>query len=138
MVRRLLLPPGIALALAAVPASAFAQSGGAVAPDPAGGGHAFGQPAHKPAQRLRATLFSVTPDSVTSGGELRFAYRVDGHVPRVRVRIDLVPADGGAPTRLRLGMQRTGRRLVHLWTGALAPGRYLARLQADGARGARL
>jgi murein DD-endopeptidase MepM/ murein hydrolase activator NlpD len=138
MVRRLLPPLGIALALAAVPSPALAQSGGAVAPDPESGGHAFGQPTAKPAPRLRATLFAVAPESVTSGGQLRFSYRVDGRVRRVRVRIDLLPAAGGAPTRLRLGTQRTGRRLVHLWTGELAPGRYLARLHAEGAGGARL
>lgn len=140
--RRLLLLPGIAIVLASLPSTALAQSGGAVAPDGANGGHAFGQPAAKPpaaAPRLRASLFSVTPGTVKPGEPLRFTYRVDGRVPRVRVRIDLVPAHGGgAPTRLRVGRRSTGRRLSHVWSGELAPGRYVARLNASGRGGARL
>jgi murein DD-endopeptidase MepM/ murein hydrolase activator NlpD len=138
MLRRLLPLPALVLVLA--PAPALAQSGGAVAPGAEEGGHAYGQPAKRlpPAPRLRASAFSVTPESVQSGAELRFAYRIDGAVPRVRVRIDLLPAAGGAPTRLRLGSQRTGRRLAHAWAGELAPGRYVARLHATGPRGARL
>jgi murein DD-endopeptidase MepM/ murein hydrolase activator NlpD len=139
--RRLLLLPGIAIVLASLPSTVLAQSGGAVAPDAANGGHAFGQPVEKPVvkvPRLRASVFAVTPGTVKPGDPLRFTYRVDGRVPRVRVRIDLLRADGGAATRLRLGRQRTGRRLSHVWTGELAPGRYVARLNASGAGGARL
>ncbi len=140
MPRRLLSPPALALLLALAPAPALAQSGGAVAPGAGEGGHAYGQPAKKlkPAPRLRASAFSVTPETLQAGAELRFAYRIDGRVARVRVRIDLVPEAGGAPTRLRLGAQRTGRRLAHAWTGELPPGRYVARLHATGPRGARL
>jgi len=142
MLRRLLLLPGIAIALAVVPAPVLAQSGGAVAPEAGGGGHSYGQPAAQPvparAPRLRASRFSVTPGSIEPGERLRFAYRVDGPVPRVRVRIDLLPADGRPPTRLRLGSQRTRRSLTHAWTGELEPGRYVARLAATGKGGARL
>ena len=140
MARRLLMAPGIAIALAVLPPAALAQSGGAVAPDAGNGGHANGQPAKPPvpAPRLRATRFSVSPGSVKPGEPLRFSYRVDGRVPRVDVRIDLLPADGGASTRLRLGRRSTGRRHSHVWTGELAPGRYVARLNASGRDGARL
>jgi len=142
MLRRLLMLPGIAIALAVVPAPAHAQSGGAVAPEVGGGGHSYGQPAARPAPvrppRLRASRFSVTPASVEPGERLRFTYRVDGRVPRVRVRIDLLPADGRPPTRLRLGSRRTGRTLSHAWAGELEPGRYVARLAATGRGGARL
>lgn len=136
--RLLLLLPGLALALALHPSAALAQSGGAVAPDAGGGGHAYGQPVAGPKPRLRASFFAVTPASVKPGAELRFSYRIDGRMPRARVRIDLVPSDDRAATRLRLGVQRTGRRLTYAWAGELAPGRYVARLQATGARGGRL
>jgi peptidase M23-like protein len=138
---RLLLLP--VLVLAATPSPARAESGGAVAP-PAGGGHSLGQPTIAPvkAGRLRATDFAVTPGSVGPGATLRFRYRVDGRVPRARVRIDLVPVPHhGAPTRLRLGSQRTGRVLEHTWTprpGELGPGRYVARLNAIAPHGFRL
>jgi murein DD-endopeptidase MepM/ murein hydrolase activator NlpD len=131
------------VASAGAPSSAAAQSGGAS--PPAAGGHAYGQPTTSPpprAPRLRASVFTVTPNSVTAGTELRFGYRVDGRPRRVRVRIDLVPADGHrAATRLRLGSQPTGQALEHAWTprpGELPAGRYVARLAASGARGARL
>jgi murein DD-endopeptidase MepM/ murein hydrolase activator NlpD len=140
MRRRLLVLPGLALALALHPSTALAGSGGAVAPDTGAGGHTFGQPvAHpQPKPRLRASFFAVTPASVKPGAELEFSYRIDGRMPRARVGIDLVPSDDRSATRLRLGVQRTGRRLTFAWAGQLAPGRYVARLHATGARGGRL
>src|SRR5829696_1575952 len=130
--------------LAAVPAPALAQSGGAAAPD-AGGGHVFEQPSPKPskpaAPRLRATIFTVSAASVDLGQALRFAWRVDGPVRTVHARVALVPEGGGTPITVRLGTRRSGTRSVRTWTpraGRVAAGRYVARLHATGPRGAAL
>jgi len=129
-----------ALVLAAVPAPALAQSGGAAAP--AGGGHAFEQPvAPKPVPRLRASIFTVSAGSVALGTPLRFAWRVDGPVRRVRARVELVPAAGGETVRIALGTRRSGTRALRTWTpraGHVVPGRYTARLHASAPRGAML
>lgn len=130
--------------LAAAPAPALAQSGGAAAPD-SGGGHVFEQPSAKQPQRarprLRATIFTVTPGSVELGQALRFAWRVDGPVRTVRARVALVPEGGGEAIAITLGTRRSGTRSVRTWTarqGRVAAGRYTARLHATGSRGATL
>jgi len=129
-----------ALALLAVPAPALAQSGGAAAP--VGGGHAFEQPsapAPAKAPRLRASIFTVSAGSVALGTPLRFTWRVDGPVRRVRARVMLLPAAGGKSVRIALGARRSGTRTVRTWTPrGVAPGRYAARLHASGPRGATL
>ena len=98
------------------PATAHAGSGGALAPE------------------LSAPRFSAAPTTVAPGGTLTFALRLDGTRRRARVRIDLVPAGSRkALVRVRLGMRRTGVRIVRRWTprpGALPEGRYVARLMA--------
>jgi len=140
-----LVPLAAGALLAAVPAPALAQSGGAAAPD-SGGGHVFEQPSPKPAKRarprLRATIFTVSPGSVELGHALRFAWRVDGPVRRVRARVALVPEGGGGKAiTIALGTRRAGTRSVRTWTarqGRLSAGRYTARLYATGPRGATL
>jgi murein DD-endopeptidase MepM/ murein hydrolase activator NlpD len=129
--------------IAAIPAPALAQTGGAAAP--VGGGHSFEQPGRSeptPAPpRLRAATFTVSPGSVVLGAPLTFTWRVDGSVRRVRARVDLVPARGGRTVRVALGTRRTGVRNVRIFTtraGRVVAGRYVARLQASGARGAKL
>src|SRR5688500_14615635 len=130
--------------LAAVPAPALAQSGGAAAPD-SGGGHTFEQPSAKlpkgAAPRLRATIFTVSAGSVQLGQALRFVWRVDGPVRAVRARVALVPQGGGRTISVRLGSRRAGTRASRTWTpraGSVAPGRYTARLHATGPHGATL
>jgi len=132
------------LLLAAVPAPALAQSGGAAAPD-SGGGHVFEQPSQHPpkpaAPRLRATIFTVSAGSVQLGQALRFAWRVDGPVRTVRARVALVPQGGGRTISVTLGTRRSGTRSLRTWTprpGSVAAGRYTARLYATGPRDARL
>jgi murein DD-endopeptidase MepM/ murein hydrolase activator NlpD len=131
-------------ALLAAPAPALAQSGGVAAPD-SGGGHVFEQPSKKPAPartaRLRATTFTVSPGTVELGRPLRFTWRVDGPVRRVRARVALVPEKGGRTIAIALGTRRTGTRSVRTWTATparIAAGRYVARLHATGPRGATL
>ena len=130
------------LALAAVPAPAAAQSGGAAAP--VEGGHSFEQPgvsAPDTAPRLRASVFTVNPGTVTLGTPVRIAWRIDGTVRDVRARVALVPAAGGPATSVTLGTRRTGRRYARTFTpkpDRLAPGSYVARLHATGQAGARL
>src|SRR5215216_5270178 len=103
------------LLLAAVPAPALAQSGGAAAPD-SGGGHVFEQPSAKPPEpakpRLRATIFTVSAGTVELGQALRFAWRVDGPVRTVRARVALVPQGGGRAITVALGTRRSGTRSV--------------------------
>src|SRR4051794_21919675 len=104
------------LALAAVPTPALAQSGGAAAPD-AAGGVAFGQPIKTKAKlRLRATTFTVSADSIELGQPLRFTWRVDGPVKRVTGRVALLPAGGGRSVSIALGTRRAGARSVRTWT----------------------
>src|SRR5215207_4578648 len=132
------------LLLAAVPAPALVQSGGAAAPD-SGGGHVFEQPSAKPPEpakpRLRATIFTVSAGTVELGQALRFAWRVDGPVRTVRARVALVPQGGGKAVSVRLGTRHSGTRSERTWTpraGRVAAGRYTARLHATGPRGATL
>src|SRR5215210_1197016 len=132
------------LLLAAVPAPALAQSGGAAAPD-SGGGHLFEQPSPKPPKpakpRLRATTFTVSAARVELGQALRFAWRVDGPVRSVRARVALVRQGGGKAVSVDLGTRRSGTRSERTWTpraGRIAAGRYTARLHATGPRGATL
>src|SRR5918995_837868 len=101
-----LVPLAAGVLLAAIPAPALAQSGGAAAPD-TGGGHVFEQPAPKRAERaaarLRATLFTVSPGTVEAGQPVRFAWRVDGRVRRVTARAVLAPEGGGKAVSVALG-----------------------------------
>ena len=82
-----------ALALAVVPATASAQTGGAAAPE-------GGPPV--------PTRFTVSPRTIQPGqGSVQFTYRIDGRPRRrVRVRIDLVAAGARRPAaRLDVGEQ---------------------------------
>ena len=72
---------------------------------------------------------------------MRFSWRVDGPVRRIRARVALLPAGGGRALSIALGTRRAGTRNVRTWTpraGHVAPGSYTARLHATGARGAKL
>ena len=136
-----LVPLAAGVLLAALPAPALAQSGGAAAPD-SGGGHVFEQPgpkrAERAAARLRATIFTVSPGTVELGQPVRFTWRVDGPVRTVRARVTLKPEGGGKAISIALGKRRAGRRSVRTWTPRVPAGRYTARLHATGPRGAKL
>jgi murein DD-endopeptidase MepM/ murein hydrolase activator NlpD len=139
-----LVPLAAGVLLAALPAPAIAQSGGAAAPD-SGGGHVFEQPSPKPAEaggpRLRATIFTVSAGTVELGDPLRFTWRVDGPVRTVTARVTLVPQGGGEAISIALGKRRVGTRSLRTWTpraGRVPAGRYAARLNATGPRHARL
>ena len=125
------------LALLALPAPALAAGGGKEAPKqlgtpivPAGGA--------LPTPHLRATQFLVSASSVQAGSRVRFTWRVDGPIPRVRASVVLTPASGGGRSTLPLGTRRTGTRSVRTWKAAVAAGSYSAQLQATGAHGAEL
>src|SRR5688500_16110140 len=142
MLTRLVLLAAGALLAAVLPAPAFAQSGGAAAPD-SGGGHVFEQVTREPAKaaapRLRATTFTVSPGTVQQGRALRFTWRVDGPVRTVRARVALVPQSGGRTVSIALGRRHAGTRATRTVTataGRVPAGRYLARLHATGAGGA--
>jgi murein DD-endopeptidase MepM/ murein hydrolase activator NlpD len=140
MSRRLVLPLAAGLLLAALPAPALAQSGGASAPS-SEGGTVFGQPIKKASKgpRLRASIFTVSGASVVLGQKLRFTWRVDGPVRRVRARVALVPTAGGRSVSIVLGSRRAGTRNTRTWTARKVPaGAYTARLHAIGPHGAKL
>jgi murein DD-endopeptidase MepM/ murein hydrolase activator NlpD len=139
--RRALLICALVLCLA-VPA-AHAQNGGAAAPSESGGAE-YGTkidlgpaPKRKPRRRAAppvATEFSVSPNSLTAGAPLTFAWRVDGGKGRVRVRVDLVRTGSRVVAkRFTYGWTRPGLRYTRSWTpaaGELAPGSYTARIHA--------
>jgi murein DD-endopeptidase MepM/ murein hydrolase activator NlpD len=138
---RRLLPLAAGLLLVAGPAPAFAQSGGAVAPDDSTGLGQSPKPEPRYARRLRATTFTVSAGAVQLGRPLRFTWRVDGPVRRVRGRVALLPASVGRAVSIALGTRRAGSRNVRTWTprsARVAPGEYTARLHATGPNGARL
>jgi murein DD-endopeptidase MepM/ murein hydrolase activator NlpD len=141
---RRLTPPACALAvLVCAPAAALASdppTGGAAAPGP--GAVSYGQPVAKAPRRPArpvAKRFTVAPATLVAGSPATFTFRVDGRMPKVRVRILLTRT--GAAKRvavLRLGYRRTRRLHTHVWTppaGALAPGDYAVTLQAFDAKG---
>jgi len=110
----------------AAPAAVTGGAEGGIDP----GGAAF-DPVPPPAP-LRIRSFAPSAAAVS--------LRVDGPVRRVRLRVDLLDATSRALVRrFRLGTRRTGRRMRLAWAPRLAPGDYLARLdaQAPGARRAR-
>ncbi len=156
--RRLLFPL-CALALLGVPGSAVADApgtGGSAAPS-FSGGVTYGQPLRKLRRVRRAFLprpeassplrsrpvasaFTGAPGTLETGRPTTFAFRIDGPMRLVRVRIELTRAGARAPAkRLRLGYVRTGRRQEHVWTpaaGDLPAGEYAVALKAfdDGGR----
>ena len=131
------------LTLLAAPASAPAapghSTGGTAAPSYAGG-TSYGQPVHKVRRfshrpsRPVATEFSVTPSTLVAGSPATFAFRIDGRMRTVRVRIELTRAGAAAPVkRLRLGYKRTRVRHAYAWTpapGELPAGDYVVSLRA--------
>jgi murein DD-endopeptidase MepM/ murein hydrolase activator NlpD len=136
------------LTLLAAPASAPAAgppgTGGSTAPS-FSGGVTYGQPLRKVRRARRASSrpiareFTVAPRTIEAGLPVTFAYRVEGHARKVRVRIEL--RRGGAAKRLRLGYVETGVRHEHVWTpaaGELAPGSYAVTLRAFDDSGRRL
>ena len=114
-VRRSLAVLIAVVATATIPATAHAQSTG-------GTGYA----------PLAATSFTVTPGTITPGATLTLRYRVAAKVKRVRVRLDLLPAQGGKPQATRqLGRKPANRRLTAKWRPKIATaGSYVVRLRA--------
>lgn len=114
-VRRSLAVLIAVVATATIPATAHAQSTG-------GTGYA----------PLAATSFTVTPGTITPGATLTLRYRVVAKVKRVRVRLDLLPAQGGKPQATRqLGRKPANRRLTAKWRPKIATaGSYVVRLRA--------
>jgi murein DD-endopeptidase MepM/ murein hydrolase activator NlpD len=144
MLRRILLPA--AFVLFVMPATAAADFGGGLNAPPGTGGSEYGQPRSarvvKKSPPLTATFTASA--ATLAGGPARFTYRVQGSPVRVRVRIDLLRADGSLLERLAVGTRRTGREYTHAWTpneSTVAAGSYVARLTAtdsrSGARAAR-
>jgi murein DD-endopeptidase MepM/ murein hydrolase activator NlpD len=131
--RRRLLPLA-ALVLLAVPSTASADTGGAVAPSSGGsaktkatttGGSTFQR-----APLLRARTFTVSPRTITRGAALRLAWRVDGRATRATMRVTL-STGGHRVATLKLGTRRTNRTGRVAWKPSLAPGTYTARLRAS-------
>jgi len=140
-----------ALTLLAAPAPAPAAdpgTGGSAAPS-FSGGVMYGQPlrklrrAHRASSLRRvASEFTVAPGTLEAGVPATFAFRVDGPMRTVRIRIELTRAGAAAPAkRLRLGYVRTGRRHEHVWTpaaGDLPAGDYAVTLKAFDDSGRKL
>jgi murein DD-endopeptidase MepM/ murein hydrolase activator NlpD len=134
-----LLAPVVALLVAPTPALAQAQAPdddattappAASVPPAASGGVEYGA-AIRPVRPLRVSAFTVTPGTVTAGGVLKVALRIDGSARRARMRVVLVPAGGRRPrATLQLGWRRVGRVVRHNWKPRLAAGHYVARVHA--------
>jgi murein DD-endopeptidase MepM/ murein hydrolase activator NlpD len=139
------------LTLLAAPAAALAAgpaTGGAAAPAFTGD-TTHGQPVQKIRRASRkssmpiVTAFSVAPQALGAGAPATFAFRVDGPMRSVRVRIVLTPAGAVAPAkRLRLGQRGTGVLHAYAWTpaaGEVPAGTYDVALKAfdDAGRAAR-
>ena len=102
-------------ALAAAPATAAAQTGGAE---------------YDPGPRLSTPAFSVSPARIAPGATLTLRYRITGETRRAWVRIELLESGGSRAATLKLGRQRTRRALTATWRPQLEPGTYTARLRA--------
>jgi murein DD-endopeptidase MepM/ murein hydrolase activator NlpD len=139
-----------ALTLLAAPASAPAAgpgTGGSTAPS-FDGGVTYGQPlrklrrAHHVSSRPVVREFTIAPGVLEAGRPATVAFRVDGRMRSVRVRIEFTSAGARAPVkRLRLGYRRTGRRHEYVWTpatGELPAGDYSVTLKAFDDVGHRL
>jgi murein DD-endopeptidase MepM/ murein hydrolase activator NlpD len=81
---------------------------------------------------LAATSFTVTPGTITPGATLTVRYRVTAKAKRVRVRLDLLPAQGGKPQATRqLGRKPANRRQTAKWRPKIEiAGNYVVRLRA--------
>jgi murein DD-endopeptidase MepM/ murein hydrolase activator NlpD len=86
------------------PASAHAQSGGAVAPT--------------------ARSFAAAPATVTEGATITFSFKA---TPKALARVDLI-SPGKPAVRAKLGRVGASGALKATWPAALAPGKYTARL----------
>jgi murein DD-endopeptidase MepM/ murein hydrolase activator NlpD len=81
---------------------------------------------------LEATSFSVTPGTIAPGATLTVRYRVATKAKRVRVRLDVLPAQGGKPQATKqLGRRPANRALTARWRPKIATaGDYVVRLRA--------
>jgi murein DD-endopeptidase MepM/ murein hydrolase activator NlpD len=86
------------------PATASAQSGGAVAPT--------------------AQAYTASPQIVTEGGTVTFAFKA---TPKALARVDLI-APGKPAVRVKLGRVGATGTLKGSWPASVAPGKYTARL----------
>lgn len=118
------VPSLAGLLVLAVPATAAADTGGAMAPAPSGGASYHAPPLLDP------RTFTINPRAVAPGATLTVRWRVDGRARSMRLRVELRPSGGGRATALDLGRRRTNRRGRVRWTPHLAPGTYTARLRA--------
>src|SRR5690348_14264944 len=123
------VPSLAGLLVLAVPATAAADTGGAMAP-----AHTGGATYHRP-PLLAPHSFSVAPGTIAPGATLTVRWRVDGRARAMRLRVELRPQAGGSPLRLNLGRRRTNHRGRARWTPQLAPGAYTARLRATAPHG---
>jgi murein DD-endopeptidase MepM/ murein hydrolase activator NlpD len=127
---------GTAAALSALVPAAAAYAGGTPAPSVTGGTEYGAAVLKVRPVRPRASVFTVSPHTVTSPALPALSVRVDQPGSRaVQARIVFVPRGAGTVARIDLGTVATGRRIAVAWPAGsqLAPGRYLVRLHVRGA-----
>lgn len=132
----------VLLVAAFSPATASALAGGASAPTREGG-VAYGSPLKRVDRKPVASVFRVTPRTVTEGRLPRIELRIDQRgVRTVTARVAFVPLKKGRgkTVNLKLGAVRTGKLLRPAWPeGTTLPaGRYVARVHAVAPGGATL
>jgi murein DD-endopeptidase MepM/ murein hydrolase activator NlpD len=127
-----------ALALLAAPGTAPAAgpgTGGSAAPE-------VRRARRSSSSRPVAREFTIAPSILEADRPATFAFRVDGRMRTVRVRIAITRVGAAAPAkRLRLGYRRTGVRQEYIWTpaaGELPAGDYTVTLKAFDDAGRRL
>jgi murein DD-endopeptidase MepM/ murein hydrolase activator NlpD len=127
---------GTAAALSALVPAAAAYAGGTPAPSVTGGTE-YGAAVLKVRPiRPRASVFTVSPHTVTAPALPKVSVRVDQPGSRaVQARVVFVPRGPGTVARIDLGTVATGQRIDVAWPAGstLAPGRYLVRLHVRGA-----
>jgi murein DD-endopeptidase MepM/ murein hydrolase activator NlpD len=135
----------VALLAVLAPVAAGAPHGAAGAPAPSeSGGVEYGatvpplRPVRLPARPV-ATRFALAPRTVVAPALPAVVVRVEQRGSRsVRAHVAMVPRAKGAPrVRIDLGRVRVGRSLRVAWPAgtALAPGRYVVRLEVRGLGG---
>jgi murein DD-endopeptidase MepM/ murein hydrolase activator NlpD len=127
---------GTAAALSALVPAAAAYAGGTPAPSATGGTEYGAAVANARPIRPRASVFTVSPHTVTAPALPKVSVRVDQPGSRaVQARVVFVPRGPGTVARIDLGTVATGKRIAVAWPAGstLAPGRYLVRLHVRGA-----
>ncbi|MEA2246274.1 MAG: hypothetical protein QOH46_803 [Solirubrobacteraceae bacterium] len=131
------LVAGTAAALSALVPVAAAYAGGTPAPSVTGGTEYGAAVLKARPVRPRASVFSVSPHTVTSPALPSVSVRIEQPGSRaVQARVVFVPRGRtGAAARIDLGSVPTGQRIAVPWPAGsqLVPGRYLVRLHVRGA-----